>query len=270
MTRRPLDTPERRAAIHGSAYVSAAKHLARANGVSMTRRRRVGPVVFDVGIRSGDHRAHGTIAFTSEGRLDSVDLFAQHQGWISLVALADVLEFGPLGARASEAVMETSPVEIVLEALPDPETPLTGLIPVVTASTVITVLPAPEAAVERVPALIVADVPSAQPRTLSIPIVMVPSNLTLPEKRPTLRARQEAVREALPSSWQVWRQFTLGVLLVLQLVAYVFLTLVLNQSLNGILITMSVVAATVGVGITGTAIHTNDNRIDALRAVGIR
>jgi hypothetical protein len=261
---RSIDNPERRAAVRGSAEIAAAKHLARAYGVSMRRRRRVGAVVYDLG-SSGAPRAHGSLTFTDAGVLHSAHLFGGDVDLIPaerLLALARVLEHGP--AQEATELVTTLVVE---------EDVATGPIQIV-ASTVVAVLPAAEVEPALIEPAVVLEAPTAiafvdetSPSTVSVPIPIV---LTMPERSPgySLHELQQEVLEAFPARARLWAWFFLGVLLVFQAVA---LLLVAASSIEVPVFAWvgSALVALAGLGVLGGAIGANDRRLAAYRAVGL-
>lgn len=219
-----VDTAERRSAIRGSAEVSAAKHLARAYGFSMRRRRRVGPVVFDLAIAG---LKAGQLSFFDEGVLAWVSLHDQIQD-VTMLELASLMEYGYVEAHVEEAVIldlavATGPV--VLPALPAPveALPTTDAIPLAVGLT-----------------------------TRSIPIPMV---ATLP----VIELTEQPV-EYQPSALGLWARFVLGLILVVQAL-WPLAILPFGGDPTWTLVAMSVVGAIVGVVTIGFALSANDRRL---------
>lgn len=232
MMTRPLDNEARRNAIRRSPEVLALRHLARAYGVTFRRRRRVGPVVFDVGFRD-ELRAYGTVSFTDEGRIAGAALFRRVQETASVHVLAQVLEFGPLPDGASTTrVAHLVPVE---EVVP----------------TTIVILP---------------STPIVLPQAAAAPLPVV--RRAGRPRVPTLAERRQAVIEALPDARRLWARFIIGLALTLQLLAVAVASLAALAFIPIAFIVSTAVAA-VGVVIAGRAIAEHDRRRAQLHSVGL-
>lgn len=262
-----IDTAERRSTIHGSPEVSASKHLARAYGFSMRRRRRIGPVVFDLGT-AATRSAYGELRFTDEGRLEDANLFGLHQGPLPLIDLASLLEYGTLPEQAHHAEEASA---LVLNALDEAVT--TGPI----------VLPALEPTLELEPVeSLAAFSPLTEPvslftgpvalpggpQTQSIPIPMVLTRKARPPRKTAAEEWQEAVATISPAL-VVWARFILGVFLATQ-VTFPMFAAASGADVPGWLVAMSVVGAMIGLVITRYALRDNDQRTVRLQELDER
>jgi len=247
-----FDTPERRLDIRRSAEVSAAKHLARTHGILMRRRRRVGPVIFDLGTRT-QLTVHGQLEFTDTGVLVDARLFGTQQGLLSFLALGEVLEFGSSPEVVSTVELAT---EIVLDELPDLAAVLTGPILLPTADTLVIRKPEPTKSL-------------APLRRRYLPVSVDAGQVVSRPYRQTLPDRQRALLAALPKARRLWSRFLFGVVLVVQIIAVLMI-----WPMGGVpspqLLFLSIVIAVIGLPIAGTAMHANDTRLEQLRAVGLR
>lgn len=246
-----IDTSDRRITIRTSPEVAAAKHLARTYGFSMRRRRRVGPVVFEIGYGAGE------LVFTDDGRLESAYLFGTHHIDASFPDLAGVLEYGP----AHEESLDTTEITVlVLDELPDANAPLTGPIQLPDLSTALAVV-TPEVVIP------IAPVPVVRRRRIySVPVRVV---LTLPPAPKTLRDYQQEVLEEQPTARSLWSRFSVGMALLMQSLVLVFAPASGLQVRDSVAM-FSVIIAVIGLALVKSAVTDNDQRLDALREVGLR
>ena len=242
-----IDTLERRATIHSSVEIAAAKHLARAYGLSMRRQRRVGAVTYLLG-NHFDGGAYGNLRFSDGGALSETNIFGMHEGAASLLELAAYFEFGNL--RDSMLFESAAPLAFL-----EFETPITDTV-------FLTSKAAPQYGA------------AASPTTQPVPLVVTPPSPYAPKQgrevrvvrgvlasapRPARAAQDPRTAEAVTH----WTFFLIGVALVAQ---FIFPVMAL---LSGIVITapqllLSVVGWIVGLATARTSFMANEERTAAV------
>lgn len=255
----PLDTPERRTAIHGSPEVSAAKHLARTYGVSMRRHRRLGSVAFDIGLGGttrASYAAFGEITFTDTGNLDGGNLFGLEMGAFgvdfTMLTLGSTLEFGALPLAVEESTGPAS-TTLVVDAVPEVIAAITGTVLVLE----------PELAREWEAPLLTEltvntgaiEVPTT---TISVPVYQTITMLRSPRPRTRAQLRQDAA-ELVPAASPLWARFFLGLVMVLQLLGVVWAFTFGVAGLGWL--TLSVITAIFGLPVLVLAVRGNDERL---------
>jgi hypothetical protein len=238
--------------------------------MTMRRRHRVGQVAFELGHR-GAPRAHGYIAFSDSGALLGGSLYGRAADKLEMLELARALEFGVLvDESAPEVTLDTAPVAIYID--PQGYAPASGpiMLPELTGP-----LDSSElvlAAVADADAPILAVDVSVATMTIPIPIVIT---LPIPVRKTRsmlLAERQAEVAATVPAARAVWGRFFFGIACVLQMI-YGLAVNAVNPYHNAgwpVIVGMSVVLGIIGVGVTGAAVRSNDERIRTLEEVGLR
>lgn len=247
---RPIDTPQRRTSIRQSPEVAAVRHLARAYGFSMRRRRRVGIVTFILVVHGAD-LPYGEARFSDTGHLVAVHLYGGHHGELSMLHLAEYLEYGSLvkeelrtqDLEAAFWDLNTGPVSLPVLAHAGVEYEPTSE-PVALLTGVITL-----------------PLEWASPLTQSVPVQMVYSRPARPERAVT--------QDLVPDKAEAWFRFFLGTVLIFQAAWPFFL-----GALGGVpqvhWIAVSVVAAILGVVVVRSAIRAHDQLIATAALTALR
>jgi len=235
----------------------------------MRRRRRVGPVVYDIG-RPEQPRAYGEVRFDDDGRLQAAQVFGQELDTLEptrLLALGALLEHGPIppAELTTTLVVEedvtTGPIQIVAS-------------PPTTEITIVAVIPAAEVEPAEIEPAVVLDDPAPAELVLvgrrrGVVSMPVPLVISMPPRTPasTLAELQEEVLEAFPAARSIWGRFFLGLLLTIQCFALALVGTAVEVPVWAWAVSLAF--ALLGLGLLGNAIRSNDRRLAAYRAVGL-